>query len=315
VKNMTRLALAGLLILSLAAAGCSSADAVATVNGEEILRSDFDAFVNAMISQNPTAYEGEAGAAALTQLKQAVLDSMIENELIGQDAVAQGAEVTEADIDERLESIKAGFPDEETFNSTLEQSGMSMDDLRKSIRDQLLYEYLFAKVAPEPEIGDEQVEAYYNDNMADYQTPAQSQLSHILVADEATANEVLAKLEAGEDFAALAEEYSTDTVSAAQGGDLGWSSTDAYVPEFAAAADALAVGETSDPIESQFGWHIIRKVDERAAEQQSLEDVKEVIRSTLAQEAQAAAFAKYVDGLRAAAKIEVLDDSLATTSE
>jgi len=83
---------------------------------------------------------------------------------------------------------------------------------------------------------------------------------HILVADEASAQTVLALLRSGEDFGAVAQEYSTDTGSAAAGGDLGWFGRGQMVPEFETAAFSLAAGEISEPILSQYGYHIIQVI-------------------------------------------------------
>ena len=90
---------------------------------------------------------------------------------------------------------------------------------------------------------------------------------HILVADEATAQTVVERLEAGEDFAALAAELSTDSSTKEAGGDLGFFPRGVMVPEFEATAFSLAVGATSPPIETQFGYHVIR-VEEREAQRE-----------------------------------------------
>lgn len=89
-------------------------------------------------------------------------------------------------------------------------------------------------------------------------TTEQVWAQHILVADEATAKEVEAKLDAGEDWFALVEQYSTDAGSKANGGDLGWFGKGKMVAEFETAAYAMQVGQVSDPVQSQFGYHIIR---------------------------------------------------------
>ena len=90
---------------------------------------------------------------------------------------------------------------------------------------------------------------------------------HILVADEATAQTVVERLEAGEDFAALATELSTDNSTKEAGGDLGFFPRGVMVPEFEATAFSLPVGETSPPVETQFGYHVIR-VEEREAQRE-----------------------------------------------
>ena len=95
---------------------------------------------------------------------------------------------------------------------------------------------------------------------------------HILVKDKKTAEEVKAKLDKGGDFAALAKEYSTDTGTAANGGDLGWFSTGEMVPEFETAAAKLKKDEISKPVKSEFGYHIIQLLDKK--EKESYKDMK-----------------------------------------
>lgn len=314
MKTLSRL-FAGLIVASLlmTVTACSgSSDDVARVNDEAITRTEFDRIIEMAKAQNPTAFEGSEDSTMLAAYKASILDSLIDNVLIRQAAEKEGAEITDAQIDEQIEAIMTGFADEETFNQALESAGMTMEDLRTNVRDQLLYQFLYDKVAPAVEVSDADIEAYYEENKETFVTGDESQLSHILFAtdDKETAEKVLAEIQAGGDFAALAEEYSTDTGSAANGGDLGWASTDMYVTEFKDAADALKVGEVSGLVESQFGWHIIKKVDEKAGGQQTLEDVAETIRTQLEQDGRSEAFAAYMDKFKADSKIEILDDTL-----
>ncbi|MDZ4655732.1 MAG: peptidylprolyl isomerase [Coriobacteriia bacterium] len=317
MKTLSRL-LVSLTIASmlLVATACSSDD-LARVNSEVITRAEFDAVLEMAKSQNPTAFEGSEDSTLVIEYKRSLLDTLIENELVRQAAEQEGVEIAEADIDAQIEAIVTGFPDEDTFNDALASADMTMDDLRDNVRDQLLYESLYDKVAPEVDVTDDRIAEHYEENKDLFVIGDESQLSHILFAtdDKATAEQILAEIKADGDFAALAKEHSIDPGSGANGGDLGWSSTDMYVPEFKEAADALAVGAVSDLVESDFGWHIILKVDEKVGGQQTLEEVSASINSTLAQQGRSEAFIAYMDKFRADSDIEILDKTLKLEDE
>jgi peptidyl-prolyl cis-trans isomerase D len=134
------------------------------------------------------------------------------------------------------------------------------------------------------------VQRYYNDNIQQYQTPEQVRASHILfqtagkdeTAVRKQAESVLAQLKKGGDFAALATKFSEDEGSKANGGDLDYFPRGRMVPEFEAAAFALAPGEVSDLVQSQFGFHIIKVVDKRPASTTAIDDVRAQIQDLLA---------------------------------
>ena len=126
---------------------------------------------------------------------------------------------------------------------------------------------------------------------------------HILVETEAEANTVLADIKKGGDFAAIAKEKSKDPGAKAEGGDLGYFTADQMVPEFSTAAFKLEKGQLSEPIKTQFGWHIIKLEDKRAKPVPTFEQVKDQIQNYVVQKAQAELIAK----LRAESKVERLD--------
>ncbi len=126
---------------------------------------------------------------------------------------------------------------------------------------------------------------------------------HILVATEDEAKSILADLKKGGDFEAIAKEKSNDPGAAAQGGDLGYFAKDQMVPEFAEVAFKLQKGQLSDPVKSQFGWHIIRVEDKRTKTPPKFEDVKDQVETFVQRKAQA----EFVAKLREAAKIERMD--------
>ncbi len=132
---------------------------------------------------------------------------------------------------------------------------------------------------------------------------------HILVPTEDEAKAVLADLKKGADFAAVAKEKSKDP-AAAEGGDLGYFTKDQMVPEFSAVAFKLGKGELSEPVKTQFGWHIIKVEDKRTKPTPTFDQVKTQVDNYIAHRAQAA----LVDKLRSGANIERLDQPAAPSS-
>jgi peptidyl-prolyl cis-trans isomerase C len=126
---------------------------------------------------------------------------------------------------------------------------------------------------------------------------------HILVPTEDEAKAVLAELKKGTDFAELAKQKSKDPGAAAEGGDLGYFTKDQMVPEFAAVAFKLDKGQVSDPVKTQFGWHIIKVEDKRKKPVPEYDKVKDQIETYVQRKAQA----EYIGKLRETAKIERLD--------
>ncbi|MER1989491.1 MAG: peptidylprolyl isomerase, partial [Solibacillus isronensis] len=179
--------------------------------------------------------------------------------------------VTDEEIEEELKGVKEQYG--ESYESVLAQSNLTEETLKTNIRFTLLQE----KALKDVEVTDEEIEKYYN------QASQELNARHILVEDEETAKEIKAKLDAGEDFAKLAKEFSTDPGSGEQGGDLGWFTVGTMVPEFNDAAYALEVDEISEPVQSEHGFHIIQVTEKRDVKDYGkLEDKKEEIRESIA---------------------------------
>jgi len=274
-----------------AVSGCKKVDAVARVNGEDVTRAEFDRIYKQVVDQMGGEIDEETALAYKKQL----LDMMIESILITQEAEELGADLSEKAVNASITELMGGETDQAVIEEQVVAAGLTMDDLRKSVRDQLAREFVSAKASEETSSGT--------------LTESYSLLEHILVADEAVANDLYAQITAGGDFAALAAANSTDSGSAAQGGSLGWSPTTAYVPEFAAAADALEVGGVSEPVKSDYGWHIIRKVDEMKAGAK-VADAPAELQEILATNAGEIALQEYVLKLRDKAEIEYIDETL-----
>lgn len=212
---------------------------------------------------------------------ESALDSLINYKIIDLELKKNNLEVTDEEIQEELKKVKEQTGGEETFNQMLAYYSYTEADFKNDIK----YNTGIRKLLePTIEITEDEMKKYFEENKANYDQAEQVRASHILVADEATAKEVKAKLEAGEDFAKLAKEYSTDTGTKENGGDLGYFTKSDMVEEFSNAAFALEVNAISGPVKSKYGYHIIKVVDKKAAVEATYEDSKDEVKEAILEE-------------------------------
>jgi peptidyl-prolyl cis-trans isomerase C len=170
------------------------------------------------------------------------------------------------------------------------------------IRNKLLMELLL-DAEGKAAATDQALRTAYDEAVSQMAGEQEVRARHILVATEQEAKTILAEIKKGTDFAEMARQKSKDPGAAAEGGDLGYFSKDQMVPEFADAAFKLEKGQLSEPVKSQFGWHIIKVEDKRKKPAPSFDNVKDQVRTFVTRRAQA----EYVAKLRQGAKIERLD--------
>ena len=152
-----------------------------------------------------------------------------------------------------------------------------------------------AEAAVEGAVDDAKVQAAYDKEVAAFEPAPEFSAAHILVDSEEKATELKAEIDGGADFAELAKANSSDG-SAASGGDLGWFGPGQMVPEFEAAVTAMEVGQVAGPVQSQFGWHLIKLNDKRETAPPALEEARPVIEDQLRQEALQARVAQLKEG-------------------
>ena len=306
------IALFAALALGIAAAGCGGdddegesaevpADAIAVVGDREIPKSEYDR----LLSQAQKTYEAreqefpEAGTPEFAQLRNAIVTSLVEQARFEIAAEELDITITDEELDERLDELKEQFfeGDEEAYKAELEKQGLTEEQVLKDLRTRMLSEKIFEEITSEVEVTDEDIQAYYEENKAQFEQPASREVRHILVKTQAKANQIHRQLENGADFAKLAKEFSEDPASAEQGGNF-TAQKGATVAPFDEVAFELETGELSDPVKTQFGWHVIEAVaDVEDAATQELAEVEEQISTTLLEEKKNARINEWVQEL------------------
>ncbi len=286
-----------LLLLALVAvptlAGCGSLTAYAAkVNGERITRNELDRELNAILGNK--AYleqvdqgiaEETGGAGALgpgedtfnTVFVARVLERRIAFEIVNQEFERRNLELTEKDLEAARKELIDSIEDEKIFEAF--PQGYRDELLRFSAQAAVLERALSGG----GKVDDAAVRNFYESNRASFQTNC---VRHILVPDRGLAATIKDRISKGEDFAAIARAESKDNQgpgggSAARGGDLGCVPKGSLVPPFEAALDTLQPGQVSDPVQTQFGFHVIQLVDRK---QRSFEEAAPAIRQQLQQE-------------------------------
>jgi parvulin-like peptidyl-prolyl isomerase len=172
---------------------------------------------------------------------------------------------------------------------------------QESLMEQVLYADHVLKGL---EVSEAEVRAWYDAHLDEFRAPERRRTSQVVVGTKEEAEKLRARLAAGEPFGALAKEASLDTASAANGGDLGWTSIQEIPAEFSAVL-TLETGETTAPIQSKYGWHLMQVTGVEAPRAMSYEEVRDGLRDRFFEQGKTARRAKWVERLRAATPIEV----------
>lgn len=178
-------------------------------------------------------------------------------ELVYEKVLSDKYKVSDKDVNKKVKELKSELGD--NYQTALAQYGYKDEaDLKKSLKLSMLQEKAALKTV---KASDAEVKKYYDE---EYKTDIKAR--HILVKDEKTAKDVKKKLEAGDKFEDLAKKYSTDEGTKAKGGDLGWFGAGKMLPAFEEAAYKLDVNQISDPVKTDYGYHIIQVTDKKKKE-------------------------------------------------
>ena len=309
-----------LLILVIAMTGCQNIEKVETqegrnidgkeviakVNDGSILKSDYDrqvAQVKSALEANGQDFSTADGKKVLKDVKEKVLEAMVSDQLILQQAKENNVTLKEGEFEQAINDLEQYHGGKDALETYLKQQGFDRQSFETLVQEQLIMNHFKEKLTSHIKVTDEEVKKYYDDNKTMFELPApEIRASHILVDTENQAKKILAEIKNGADFAKLAEEYSKDPGSKESGGDLGYFAKGKMVPEFERAAFALKPGEISDVVKSEHGYHIIKVTGERTS--LSFDDAKDYIRYNLENTKKEEEFTKHLDKWEKQSKIE-----------
>jgi len=309
-RNSSLLLLALIAVLALAACGgggTSSADvpegAVAVVGDKTVTKEEFDQ----LIEQQKKSAEAQKqdfpapGTAQYEALKATLVKGLVEQKEWELEGEAMGVQVTDQEIETELDKLKQQYfkGDEQKYSAELAKQGLTDEDVRNELRTRILTNKIYEAVTKKVTVSDADIQAYYDKNSTQYQQPASRDVRHILVKNEALAQKLHDQIQGGADFAKLAEKYTQDQASKADGGKF-----TAFKGRTAAPFDKFVfsakTGELSDPIKTEFGWHVIEVLSAvKPATTTPLDQVKDQIKSTLLTTKQNAAMKAWIAALPA----------------
>lgn len=326
--------LAGIMAttLMLSAVGCSMVEktekginktVVAKVYDEKITLGDVDSRLGMIITKVKAQYgenykENEEAMQYLKEQRLQVLDTLVNDIIIRKHGSEQGIIPSDEEVKtlaaEKLEEIKSSYDTPEAYAEALKATGITEEEFLQELRPAVVSNIVYDEAIKDVTVTDEEAKAYYDSNQNLFtEKPNKVQPAHILVKTEEEAKDIIKRLDAGEDFAALAAEKGTDGTKDV-GGDLGWIeyTSNKYDKTFLMAAISVNKGEyTKNPIATKFGFHVIKCLDKEEYPVKPLDDVKEEIKTSLLEENQYNTWVKTVKEWQDAAGIKLYEDKLA----
>jgi parvulin-like peptidyl-prolyl isomerase len=253
--------------------------------------------------------------------EQRLAEYLVTMEILSLEADAYDVNVTERDVEAEVEQFRQYFQgDDDKFDEALEKQNITLEQLTASLRDGLLLDRMKAAVTEDVKVSEAETEAYYEAHKADFVEPEARETRHILIAPvqlnedgtmattpteadwqaaEAEAEKVRSEIQNGTEFDVVAAKYSDDATTRESGGELGLVIRGQLVPAFEEAVFSLNKGELSEPVRTQYGYHLIQVTDISPEEQLSYDEVMENIKSTLLDLKQTQTWEEWLAGKKA----------------
>jgi peptidyl-prolyl cis-trans isomerase C len=306
----------------------SAKDYVAIVNGTKIPASEVDRKIE-LIKKRYSEMGTPIPQDQLAGMRDKLINSLVEQELLYQESQTQGISVDPATIDTDYDNFKKQFKSEEDYQKQMKDLNYTEDVLKSQIKKTKIIQQMIEKnVISVIVIPDSELKAYFDSHPDEFKRPERARARHILIKVDANASEsdkaaarkkiegIEAQLKKGGDFSKLAAENS-DCPSSKNGGDLGFFTRGQMVKPFEDAAFALKTGGTSGIVETQFGYHIILLEEKEPASNLSFDQVKDEVQQKLKQEKIRDALKAYIESIKNKGKVEIvkLEKEIAPVNE
>jgi peptidyl-prolyl cis-trans isomerase C len=303
----------------------TSGKVVVTVNGTNITEGQVEEALAPRMQQMAARVPENMLPQYRQQIRKRIIDNLIIEELLAQKEKQSNIDVNQAELDGIInkQAAEQNLTLDE-FKALLKAYGTTFSEYQQAVRKRLMFDKLmeiqFTDKLPKPT--EEQMKAYYDDNIQQFQKPEALHAKHILVAfgkdvndpnkdralAKAKAQNILKSIKSGTSFEELAKENS-DCPSGKNGGDLGTQPKGSLVPDFEKAAYALKPGQVSDIVQTQFGYHIIKLVDHIDANTVPFEAAKDEIKDAMAGKEKEKVVMDYIRKIRAGADVKYTDES------
>lgn len=289
---------------------------LATVGDEKITKDDLNKVMNQYDAKLKQQYgnnyaTNDSIKAQIEKIKKQQLDNLVIQKMLLKKATELNLKPSDAEIntqiDAEISKYKTQYSGQAQYESFLKQNGINEDELKNLIKSKIITNAVEKDIVKNVVVTDEEIKTYYDKNKDTIFTAgAGATVAHILVADEAKAKSLKAKLDAGADFATLAKENSTDPGSKDKGGNLGFVpyNTKKLIAEFVNGFKNLKEGEVSEPIKSQYGYHLIKATGLKSAEVIPLDKVKDELKGVLLEEKQGTTFNSKIEEWKTGLKVK-----------
>lgn len=265
---------------------------VATVNGAKLTEAELNQEINTIMPMNQP-FHGKTSEEKMEKIKADAMKNLVDSELRAQDAVAKGIKIPSTEYDAEYNKMVAKFKTKKDLKTAYKNAGFTDKGFKRLIERRVLAEKVrLAEVDGAVSITPEKVKNHYTANVSRYSKPEEFRASHIMIkvdpsltieeksALKTKTEDLLKRIKAGEKFEEIAINESDDG-SKIKGGDLGYFHAGQTQPEFDAALFKLKVGETSDVVETLYGFHIIRLTERRAPRQIPFDEIQDRIKKDL----------------------------------